>query len=121
MYQRQTELSLEQLIGLISSAPEYDDGMASSFELPTIGLIANEIGTILLITTDEKERISAEDKLVELLEHSSGDARQFAYFFFLKYRTLAPNNLSQNSRKVLHKFEGESCNMEIVNNARAAM
>lgn len=121
MYKRETTFSLEQLLSFITLSSGSNAQNASSFESPPIGLVANEIGIIFLTTANKEERLSAENKLVELLENCLNSVRQVAYFFISEYKTLAPSDLSKDSQKVLRKFEENPKNIEIINNARVAV
>ncbi len=119
MYKKKTEFNLEQLSRFIPLILDQNISTVSSFEFPTIELIAREIGVILITTIQKEEKEKAENNLVELLEHPSDEARQMAYFFFLEYGVLDPSSFSENSQKALRKFETKPCNVSIVKDTLA--
>lgn len=112
-HRRQTEFSLKHLI-MFKTPFSKKNTTVTSFEIPTIELVAKEIGVIFTTTRENKEKIEAEEQLVELLQHQSSDVRKTAYFFIF-----ASSAVSSETPQALHDFEGKSCNKEIIKEVQA--
>ncbi|MFW0862681.1 MAG: hypothetical protein ACKKL6_03815 [Candidatus Komeilibacteria bacterium] len=108
--ERQTGFTLKELIQMVESGEYTTCPGSGSVGLLPLGVLLNEIGTIFLETGDS----SAEDLLANMLASDHIGTKFICYGFLFANSA----NLSDEAKLLVHGFEENPANAELVQNAR---